>query len=64
LAGLIIYVTGSFNPVLALSMAFSFVGVVAILTLESTSRVLIPDWEKSLPLEARSSPTGAVLGAD
>lgn len=64
LAGLIIYVTGAYNPVLALSMAFSFVGVIVILTLESTSRVLIPHWEQSLPPEARSLPVGSGAIAD
>ena len=54
LGGLVIYLTGLYQPVLALSMGFSIVGVVVILTLESTKRVLIPDWENSLPAEARS----------
>ena len=34
-------------------MAFSLVGVLVILRLESTARVLIPHWEESLPPEAR-----------
>ncbi|MCE2463772.1 MAG: MFS transporter [Dehalococcoidia bacterium] len=58
LAGLVLYVTNSYSAILALSMLFSFGGVLVIMTLESTSRVLIPDWEKSLPAEARSA--GAV----
>ena len=37
-----------------MSMGFSLVGVLAILTLEPTTRVLIPDWEDSLPPEART----------
>ncbi len=58
LAALILYATdGSYNYVLALSMVFSLGGVVVILTLEPTSRVLIPDWELSLPPEARSLST-------
>ena len=60
LAGLVLYVAGSFTPVLALSMAFSLVGVLVILHLESSARVLIPHWEESLPPEARSRPTGSV----
>ena len=55
LAGLVLYVTNSYSAILALSMVFSLGGVLVIMTLESTSRVLIPDWEKSLPLEARST---------
>ena len=58
LAGLVLYVTNSYSAILALSMLFSFGGVLVIMTLESTSRVLIPNWEKSLPTEARSN--GAV----
>ena len=54
LAGLILAATGSYSFILALSMGFSFVGVLVILNLESTARVLIPDWEESLPPEARS----------
>ncbi len=54
LAGLVLARTGSFPAVLALSMAFSFVGVLVILHLESTARVLIPHWEAALPPAARS----------
>ena len=64
LSGLIIYVTGSYNPVIALSIAGSLGGVLVILMLEPTSRILIPDWEKSLPQEARSAPAGAASAAD
>jgi MFS family permease len=54
LAGLVLYATGSYNLILGLSMAFSLTGVVVITTLDSTSRLLIPHWEESLPPEARS----------
>jgi hypothetical protein len=60
LAGLVLAVTGSFTPVLALSMAFSLAGVLVILRLESSARVLIPHWEESLPPEARAMSTGPV----
>ena len=43
LAGLVIYVTGSFHPAIALSIGFSVGGALLILTLESTSPILIPD---------------------
>jgi hypothetical protein len=59
LGGLVIYATGSFIPALGLSMAFSFVGVLVILNLESTARVLVPHWEESLPAEARAAPVQA-----
>jgi MFS family permease len=60
LAGLVLARTGSFPAVLALSMAFSFVGVLVILHLESTARVLIPHWEASLPPEARAPGSSVV----
>ncbi|MEK7806607.1 MAG: MFS transporter, partial [Chloroflexota bacterium] len=64
LAGLVIATTGSYIPALVLSMVFSFVGVLAIMTLESSRRVLISDWEKSLPPEARTVPVGSAVAAD
>ena len=60
LAGLVIFVTdGNYTFVLALSMVFSLGGVVVIATLDSTSHVLIPEWEDSLPAEARGSTSRA-----
>jgi len=64
LAGLVIYATGSFYPALALSIGFSVGGALLIWTLDSTSRVLIPDWEESLPLEARFTTIAATSAAD
>ena len=59
LAGLVIFVTGSFGPILALSIAFSLVGALVVMTLEPCDNVLIPDWEDSLPPEARVAPAPA-----
>lgn len=64
IAGLIIYVTGSFYPAFALSAVFSAAGLLVIATLDSTSHVLIPDWEDSLPPEARSNFVPGAAGAD
>ena len=64
LAGLVIYVTGSFTPILVLSMVFSFVGALVILTLEPSHEMLIPDWEESLPPEVRSAPPIGAPAAD
>ena len=64
LSGLIIYATGSFTPVLVLSIAASLGGVVAIMMLEPTSKILIPDWEQSLPPEARTVPPAPLSMAD
>ena len=57
LAGLVIFVTGSFGPILILSIVFSLVGALVVLTLEPTHQMLIPDWEDSLPQEARYNRT-------
>jgi len=55
LAGFVIFATGSFTPVLIISMAFSLVGVVVVMTLAPSTKVLIPNWELSLPEHARST---------
>ena len=55
LGGLAIFVTGSFNPALVLSMFFSFSGVLVIYSMESSAKVLIPDWEDALPPEAKTT---------
>lgn len=47
---------GSYDIAWLVSIGASLVGVVLILFLEPTSRVLIPDWEEALPPEARSTP--------
>ena len=63
-AGLVIYASGSFAVVLALSVGFSALGVVVISLLDSTSHVLIPDWESDLDVEAQLKPVAAAAGAD
>ncbi len=54
LAGLLIYVTDSYYPAFALSAIFSAAGLLVIAILDNTSQILIPDWEDSLPPEART----------
>jgi MFS family permease len=60
LIGSVIFDTfGSYNLAWLLSIAASLGGMVCILLLEPTSRLLIPNWEASLPPEARlSTPSG------
>jgi len=55
LGGFIWTESGSFTGAVLLSFGLSMVGVVSIWLLPNTSHHLIPDWEESLPLEARSS---------
>ena len=57
LIGSLVYdIFGSYNVAWLISIAASMGGVIGILLLEPTSRVLIPDWEESLPPEARTLP--------
>jgi MFS family permease len=57
LIGSVVYdVFGTYDLAWAISIAASLAGVVCILLLEPTSQVLIPDWEESIPAEARASP--------
>ena len=54
LSGLVIAVTGSFTAILIMSIFFSLVGIIVVRNLASSSKVLIPDWEESLPPHART----------
>lgn len=51
----------SFGHAFLLSMAFSGLGVIIIMTLETTKRELIPNWEEQLPVEARTAPPPAMV---
>ncbi len=51
----------SFGHAFLLSMAFSGLGVIIIMTLETTKRELIPNWEDQLPVEARTAPPPAMV---
>ena len=57
-AGVIIHFIG-YIPAFILSMAFSGLGVGVVMSLETTKRQLIPDWEDQLPPEARTPSTNA-----
>jgi len=55
LLGSVVYDTfGSYDIAWIVSIAASMGGMVAILSMESTSRELIPDWEQSLPQDAQT----------
>ena len=64
IAGLMVDLTGSYSPILVLSILASMGGVMVVLLLESTSRQLISNWEESLPPEARSRPPTPVSASD
>ncbi|PKB71664.1 MAG: hypothetical protein BZY87_04120 [SAR202 cluster bacterium Io17-Chloro-G6] len=64
LAGLVIYATGSFNVVLALSVGFSAFGVLVIALLDDTSHVLIPDWEAEIVEATQFKSAIAAAGAN
>ena len=54
--GIITLGGGSYDLAWVISIAASLAGVLFIGLLEPTSRVLIPDWEDSLPRETETSP--------
>lgn len=57
LIGSVIFDTfGSYDIAWLVSIGASLAGVVCILLLEPTSKELIPNWEESLPPEARATP--------
>ena len=61
-AGWMVDLTGSYNPVIALSVAMSVGGAVVTMMLEPTSRMLIDDWEATLPEDARPAGGAAPAG--
>ena len=50
---------GSYDLAWTISIAASLAGVVFILLLESSSRILVPNWEESLPGEGETSPAAS-----
>ena len=52
--GVLFEVLGTYNATIALSVGASVAGALILLSMESTGRLLIPDWEDSLPPEAQS----------
>ena len=62
----------TYSATIVLSIAASVAGALILLSMESTGRLLIPDWEDSLPAEARTDTrtearprtSGAVSAAD
>jgi MFS family permease len=56
IAGFVYDVFGSYDVAWYISIGASFGGAICILFLKSTSHLLMPDWEESLPPEARTAP--------
>ncbi|GIT42551.1 MAG: hypothetical protein Ct9H300mP11_04870 [Chloroflexota bacterium] len=54
---------GSYSLAWLISLAASLGGMVAIITMESTKRELVPEWEDDLPADARE-PVIAPSAAD
>ena len=48
---------GSYDVAWVVSIVASLAGTLCILFLQPTARILIPDWEESLPVEARTAAT-------
>ena len=56
IGGLVYDIYNSYDIAWIISVGASWAGVVLILLLEPTSRLLMPDWEDELPERARSTP--------
>ena len=54
IAGFLWDITGTYAVPLSMALGFSLMALISALLLPSSSRNLIPHWEESLPLEARS----------
>jgi MFS family permease len=55
LGGVLRDLTGDYTMALACSFVLSLMGALAILVLPSTAHHQIPEWEKALPPEVRST---------
>ena len=64
IGGALFGVFGTYSATIILSAVASVTGAFIILSMEPTSRLLIPNWEDSLPSEARSESLSAVPAAD
>lgn len=56
IGGALYDVFGTYDISWIVSIGASLTGTICILFLQSTAQVLIPDWEESLPAEARTAP--------
>ncbi|MFP6679276.1 MAG: MFS transporter [Dehalococcoidia bacterium] len=63
LAGVTYDLTGSYNTAIVLSAIFSLLGAVSILVLESTKRILIPDWDEAISDSTAKSTDDSVPSA-
>ena len=64
IGGALFAIFGSYSATIVLSTAASIAGGLVILSMESTSRVIISNWEDSLPPEAQSKSLSAIPAAD
>ena len=64
IGGALFAVFGSYSPTIILSTAASATGAIILLSMEPTARLLIPNWEDSLPPEARTETLSTVGAAN
>ena len=64
IGGALFAVFGSYSPTIILSAAASVTGAIVLLTMEPTTRLLIPTWEDLLPSEAQAETLSAVPAAN
>ena len=64
IGGAMFAVFGSFDPTIIMSAAASATGAIILLSMEPTTRLLIPHWEDSLPSEAQTETPRAASSAN
>ncbi len=64
IGGAMFAVFGSFDPTIIMSAAASATGAIILLSMEPTTRLLIPHWEDSLPSEAQTETPRAASAAN
>ena len=64
MAGVTYDLTGSYATAIVLSAIFSLLGAASILVLETTKRILIPDWDRAMNDVSTESDGSAVVAGD
>ncbi|HIF12018.1 MAG TPA: MFS transporter [Dehalococcoidia bacterium] len=64
MAGVTYDLTGSYTTAIVLSAIFSLLGAASILVLETTKRILIPDWDRAMNDVSTESDGSAVVAGD
>ena len=64
IGGYLYYLFGSYNPAIILSTVASVGGALVLISMAPTNKLLIENWEDSLPPEAKSFQSPVASSAD